>query len=345
MSAEYECCVATNAKLQKQIDNQKEIINSLEDIEHSILLSNDTLKHSVKFELDNHYKEIETKEEGCDLCSIIGAILGAIISGGIAIFIFWRGRKNEKNKEKLKYIDFGEEVFTLLKNITANSKKQVELLNALVTSITEKPYTHGKYNRVSLNLLKRAQSFDTTYVFTTFKTLNLEKKSYIKFYSSIDFLLEVFENIDDDYHTNNSEVITPLSNKFLQLKGEIMNICSNFIESSRRENKTTEAIYTFINQLLIDYHSPETLPDKIDLKYDVDKIIRPLKSELLAKYRDNDISIELLNLSKQAGDFYKTILIESSNLRAGVNSQLEPIGKMITYLDSIEQALSSNYAS
>ena len=231
---------------------QDKIISDINEFKEILNSNNDTLSQAIKSGFDILQKK--PKETICNFCAILGSILGALLSGGFAIFIFVQGKKNDRKRENQKLIYYGEEIYTLIKNIVVNSKKQSELLNDLIASIREKAYTHGNYQHISFNLLQRAQSFDTTFTFNTFKQLNLEKKSYIKFYSSIDFLLEVFTNVDNDYHKNNSELITPLSNDFIKLKQEIFTQGTNYIELQRREEKTDDPLYQYLNKLIMDYY-------------------------------------------------------------------------------------------
>lgn len=318
-------------KIISDINEFKEILNS----------NNDTLAQAIKSGFD--ILQEKPKETNCNICAILGSILGALLSGGFAIIIFVQGKKNERKRENQKLIYYGEEIYTLIKNIVVNSKKQSELLNDLIASIREKAYTHGNYQHISFNLLQRAQSFDTTFTFNTFKQLNLEKKSYIKFYSSIDFLLEVFTNVDNDYHKNNSELITPLSNDFIKLKQEIFTQGTNYIELQRREEKTDDPLYQYLNKLIMDYYGSPSLPETIDIKYDVEMLIRPLKIELLEHFRDYDIANDILNLAKQAGDIYATITQENIKFANALAGQIESINNMIGQLEQIENELKTKY--
>lgn len=336
-----------NRKIQNQnlillIQGQDSISNNLYKIGKYIDSHGDSLQKTID---RNVISFIENpKKQGCNIYAILGSIIGALLSGGVAIGIFMHGKRNEKNKEKQKLYDYGEELFTLIKNIVVNSKKQVELIQVLVNSIKEKPYNHGKYQRISINLIKRAQSFDTTLTFNTFKNLNLEKKSYIKFYSSIDYLYEVFSSIDDDYHRNNKEVITPLSNEFIKLRQQILTRGTEFTDQKSKE-KDKDPLYLYIDKLVLDYYDPKSIPKTIDLKYDMEKLIRPLKEELLAKYRNYQIANELLDLTKQVGDTYATITQENTNLSDALESQIEPVNSMISRLAEIETELKTKYAN
>ena len=329
-------------KINLEIEKYANINSNLEEIKESINSNRDTLKHAINIVFDT-IKE-NPKDSRCNFCSILGSILGALLSGGVAISIFSQGRKNDKKNEKKKLIDYGEEVYTLVKNIVVNSKKQVELLNGLITSIRAKPYTHGNYTHISFNLLKRAQSFDTTHTFNTFKALQLEKMSYIKFYTSIDFLLELFTDIDSDYHKNNSEMITPLSNSFIKLRQEILILATNYTEGKRKESKIDDPLYIYLDQLVIEYITSQTDPKVIDLKYDEEILISPLKIQLLEKFRDYNITNDLLTLAKQAGDIYTTITTENVKFADVLASQLGPIKDNIEKLKLIESELNLKYS-
>jgi hypothetical protein len=330
-------------RLDLQIRNQEAIIKNLTLIEGKFDLRKDTLNTTIKTGL----KEITNKipETGSRFWDILGSAIGAILSGAFAIAIFVQGRRNDKKKENKKVFEYGEEIFTLIKNIVVNSKEQVKLLDTLIQSIREKPHTHGSYKHINFNLLKRAQSFDTTRVFNTFQYLNLEKKSYIKFYSSVDFLLEEFVNVDNDYHENNSKVITPFSNDFIKLRQKIFTQGTDYIEQKRRESKTDDPLYVFLNDLIIQYYTSPDLPSVVDIKYDFDSLIRPLKVELVEKFRDYDQANDILSLAKEAGDIYTSIIGINNDLGNNIEGQMSTVNKMIIQLEQIETELKIKYAS
>ena len=332
-----------NKRIDHQIRNQDAIIKNLALIEETFDLRRDTLNTTLKTGL----KEITNKipESGSRFWDILGSAIGAILSGAFAIAIFVQGRRNDKKKKNKKVFEFGEEIFTLIKNIVVNSKEQVKLLDTLIKSIKEKPHTHGSYKHIDFNLLKRAQSFDTTHVFNTFQYLNLAKKSYIKFYSSVDFLLEEFVNVDNDYHKNNSEVITPLSNDFIKLRQKIFTQGIDYIEQKRRESMTEDPLYVFLNDLIIQYYTSPDLPSEIDIKYDFDTLIRPLKVGLVEKFRDYNQANDIMSLAKEAGDIYTSIIGINNDLGNNIEGQISTVNKMITQLEQIETELKIKYGS
>lgn len=236
LSPELECCVETNSKLEHQISNQGIIIKELKSIHKDLTLKNDTLIHSLKIAVEA--KTEQEEKSGFDFYSLLGALLGAMISGGAAILVFYLGKKDDNKKDNKRLVDFGEQIFILIKNIIKNSEKQKELFEQYITSIKEKPHTHGKYGRISLNLFERAKSFDTTLVFNSFKQLDLDNTSYIKYYTALDYLYEFFNSVYEDYTDHNSQVVTPLSNEFLQLRQQILDKTALTLRELKEKKKT-----------------------------------------------------------------------------------------------------------
>jgi hypothetical protein len=120
---------------------------------------------------------------------------------------------------------------------------------------------------------------------------------------------------------------------------------TEFTDQKRKDKDLSNPLYLFLNKLVLDYYDPKSIPPTIDLKYDMEKLIRPLKEELLAKYRDYKITNDLLNLTKQAGDTYATILQENSKFSSVLENQIEPVNNMVAQLEEIETELKTKYAS
>ncbi len=344
LSPELECCIETNSMLKTQINNQSIIIHELKGITKELALKNDTLVHSLNIAIEN--KEPKDKKCDFDIYGFLGALLGAGLSGGAAILVFFLGKKEESQKRNKGYEDFGEQIFILSKNLIKNSEKQQKLIETYIKSLQEAPHSHGKYGRVSLNLFERAKSFDTTFVFNSFKQLNLEKTSYIKYYNSLDYLYEFFSSVYEDYNTHNSEVVTPLSNKFLELRQEILDKAANALRQFKENGEDSSDIYKVLNQIIVKYYKSPDRPKAIDISYDVNMIIQPLKEELNKdEFISYEISDTLLMLAKRAGDYYQTIIDQAEILASGLSSKIESISSSIEKLTEIKKELENKYAS
>lgn len=147
------------------------LISSLNLLNNAYNQWNPTLNNTIQSGFNEVTNKIPETPSKC--INILGSIIGALLSGAFAIWVFVRGKRIDKKKEEKMLFNYGEEIYTLLKNITINSKKQVELLEQLAKSIKTNPHIPGKFQHINFNLLKRAQSFDTTKVFNTFQHLNL----------------------------------------------------------------------------------------------------------------------------------------------------------------------------
>jgi gas vesicle protein len=304
----------------------------------------DTTHNALKVSVQKKYQRKDIQL--LDIVNFLGGILGAIISGIIAIWVFKRGNIEEKEKEINKIFDFGEQLFVLIKNINENSKLQRDFILQYKESLEQKPYTYGNFKRVSLNALERARSFDITFVFNTFKVLNQEKNTFIKYYNSIDYLFSVFEIIYNDYRNYSNEIVTPMSNKFIELRNEILDKSADYLKKIKDEGKQPDKFYDFLNNLIGDYYTSEERPQEIDIGYDVRKIIRPIKEELIKPdYSSYELTNEILYLAKRSGDYYKTVIDQSKMLNEGINSKLESIYQSIVNLEKIIENLEEHYAN
>lgn len=344
LSPELDSCIKTNSKLQTQISNQSLIIQELKGNNKELTLKNDTLVHTLKIAFEKN----ENKNDECDfdIYGFLGALLGAALSGGAAILVFFLGKKEESKKRNKGYEDFGEQIFILSKNLIKNSEKQKELIETYIKSLQEAPHSYGKYGRVSLNLFERAKSFDTTLVFNSFKQLKLENTSYIKYYNSLDYLYEFFASVYADYDTHNTDVVTPLSNKFIELRQEILDKAAIALREFKERGQDTSDIYKVLNQIIVKYYKSPDRPKVIDISYDVKMIIHPLKEELLKKeFNSYEIADTLLILAKRAGDYYQTIIDQAEILTSGLSSKLESLNSSIDKLTEIKNELEDKYAS
>lgn len=101
----------------------------------------------------------------------------------------------------------------------------------------------------------------------------------------------------------------------------------------------------FLNDLIIQYYTSPDLPSAVDIKYDFDTLIRPLKVELVEKFRDYDQANDILSLAKEAGDIYTSIIGINNDLGNNIEGQMSTVNKMITQLEQIETELKIKYAS
>lgn len=335
-----DCCTQNTIKLNSMQKNLMRVESNFQTVQESFKSVNTNL-YQLKVGLSQLSNQKE--ERKCDYCGIIGSLLGAFLTGLIVIWVFVEGKRREKNKEINKLKDFGKEIHLLVKNIITNANKNVDQIKILIESIKEHPTKHGNYKKVLFNSFERVQSFDTTKIHDLFSLLEFEEEVYINFYGNIDFLTELFRLIDGDYNSTSSEVITPLTNKFLELKSDMLELCTDFLEEKRKENKTDDELFKFLDKLLIDYYKSENLPEGIDINYDNEHLIRIIRIGLLEKFRDWNITNKILKVAQKAGNEAKSIEINNLQFASDLQSQIDNIEGTINKIEGIEKLFSTKY--
>jgi len=328
---------------QNVIERFSSIDTSLNSLKTNELerIFNQTLKVSIE-----NYENENEKESSIEYINLISSVFGAIIGAIIAVLVFVLGKKEERKRELKKSKDFGEQIFELIKHIIKNSEKQRDLIIAYTQSIESKPHTHGEYGRISLGAFERAKSFDTSLVFNSFKALKLPNKTFITYYNSLDFLHGVYTIIDSDYRKHNSEVVTPFSNNFIEIRQKILDTASLYLRECKDKNENIDKFYDFLNNLIGNYYKSKDRPEYIDIHYDFIMIIKSIKNELIKdEYTKYPIVNDLLIFSKRAGDYYKTIVDQAELLRKGISSKIDSINTSINSLKELEEDLNKKYAS
>ena len=74
-------------------------------------------------------------------------------------------------------------------------------------------------------------------------------------------------------------------------------------------------------------------------------LIKPLKPELIEKYRDYDEANGILTLTKEAGDIYYSITQINGDFSTNIEGQIGTLNSMIEKLDQIEGELKIKYPS
>lgn len=325
-----DCCADNSKKITQISDTQNDILVKLRISQDSMSFEKDTTIINI-----HHQKKPEIYRNDCDIFRIIGAIIGAAISGGIALFVFLLGESRKKKSEKQKRKSFGKELITIIISITKIVNDQLEQFKRFIETTREAPYKTNILFKLSFHQLKRIKSFDTTLIFKTFDTIGLKEKDYLKFYSNIDFLDDVINAIFSDYDENNSKHITPMSNEFIKTRNELLDICTDYLEVQRRLNNTEDELYLFINQQILDYYQHPDMTQVPNIHFDIQYLIRPIKTILLERFRDWDITNSILKKAKFCGDLYTSIVQINTSFVNDIEKQIVNINKINISLNNI----------
>ena len=275
---------------------------------------------------------------------IIGAIIGALLSGLVAILVFMLGRRSEKLKEINNIKKFGEELYEITRNITHNSTKQIENLTQFSDSIAKKPMAIGVYNKVSIHLLLRVKTFNPDKIYELFKILKFDRKDFIRYYNHIDFLEEIFRIIDEDYERIKKEIIVPFSNDYIKLKKQMLDLATDYIEDMRKKDKSEDPLSQYLNEYIMDYYSSLRDIKGHDLDHDNEVLIRPFLMELLKSFRDWPITSELIRKASAAANTAYTIKTKNLQMAEDVKIQKENVNDSIQEIKKLENKLEAIYA-
>ncbi len=315
-------------------------------IHSSVLHISNTTNEIVKTqkELISTIKEIElnptinvkapTQKESKGSFTIIGSLLGALLSGFAAIFVFWLRNRKDNNMKKMELKLLGHELYYFMDNIVSNMNSQVATIKELIESLKDGTYKHIILKRVVMNHVQRAKSFETNKTFSTFQYLGLPPKKFINYYSHLDFLFELLTAVDNDIEMNNSKVVTLYSNAFIESRNEALILITDYIGKCVLEKKTDDAFFKYLNNKIIEYHT-NAKPEP-DISYDLVELIRPLKVDLLRDFRDREITNGILTLLKKAGDIAFSIKDSNRKLLDDIHSQIENIEGSIRGIEEIK---------
>ncbi|MBE9467760.1 MAG: hypothetical protein IMY72_05475 [Bacteroidetes bacterium] len=273
---------------------------------------------------------------------IVGSIFGAILSGLIALFIFYLGRRNEKLKRNRQMKAFGKELLSLTNNICNNSNKQIVEYKKTITSISKNKYKQPYLKKITLSVLERAKAIESSVIFNTFNHLKIKDKSYLSFYLSIDFIFEVFNNSFSDYENLTSNIISPFSKEFISLKNRILDLLEISFEAQAK--KVSNDCSKFVEKILNDYDFGSQ-SENSSIEYDLDNLLLPLNKKFSGVFKAYKIALSTKPILKKAIDLSVTISQQNQKFSFDIEEQLENLEKFISDLNDIKTQLQVNYAS
>lgn len=272
--------------------------------------------------------------------TIIGAFVGALLSGLFAIWVFERGIKNEKEKEAQKEsnrIKRSLATFhTLLKSIIKTTKQQTSDFDEYIEKIKKNPLSNLVPKQLPHASLDRIQKLSTSELIELFQHLFLTTDDYLKTVNNLDYLYAVLNQIPKDIESVKGNSIHDLSTKFIQTRGEIITTCTDFLIEMKRvdpKHKDNE-LWKFIDGLIVDYYKGVG-DGNPDLQYDYDKLVTPLKTVLIFKFPLEPVSNEILKKTKIASDIIYTIKEFNSGFATDLSTATEQIKVSITEIEAL----------
>lgn len=284
-------------------------------------------------------------------------LLGVLITGLIAVYLFNQGIKKERrlNKEfrdnaKQDLIEkesedlefFKKHFITLTEGVIGNSLKQKDDYQEYANKILKNPRQQHLPTQRTHENITRLLKIDTQKLFQLIDSLGIEGKDYINFLGNLDYLNEIFQVIPNDIHEGNGKIIIDLSQRLIEVRTEILNTAADFVGKEKFENKDhhNSPIWNTLNELIFEYYNNNDGVPSVE--WDYEKLITPIKEKLLTEeFRYLEISNTLLNLSKTGGDIVFSIIEGNTYMANDIINTCEIIDSVCNKINVLKDQISN----
>jgi hypothetical protein len=241
-----------------------------------------------------------------DFLNVSGALLGALITGLTAVWIFRKGineeRKSKELEESVRLNDIEDLYFLLLENVSTGIKTQTELIDNYVNQINEDENKTIQIPKVINQDLNRIINLDSKDILKIYRNRNIRVEEYNKVFSNLDFILEIKNQIDNTYNKYLDKIVH-YSELFTKYMNKILTLTSTYLAYEKIENPKTykeNPLWNFINDQILLYYKERDENNNIDYHYDA--FIRPLNVGLVENFRKYRETVKITVLCKKAND-------------------------------------------
>jgi hypothetical protein len=220
---------------------------------------------------------------------LIGAVIGALISGFFAVLLFYFGLRHERKKDIIKrqnelndHLDY---LKTVISGITGKVNEQSDFIDSFIKKLNEKNFKRKeltKTQNINSSCLKAIPLFEIKKAFSSKEELG--HKTFSKFVDCSDSLDFLTENLITYFDIFGKEFM-----RIQNMYNEGITGVQNIIEEYKKflivnhQDVSKDPLILFWIKLLKDWSSIDEL-DKDMIKTDpyvtIDKLINPLKNEL-----------------------------------------------------------------
>lgn len=260
---DIECCISINEKLDEQTDilklqyelnaKDKQVINKIYE------------KVTDTPSADMTYK---------DWFNIIGTLFGSLLGAVVAILVFKRGIKHEKEKEEEKKRSLLKVIALSLDNIEKKCKTKVQYIEEYNDSVHKKPWEHSILKINTIDEAIRIKSLNVDYVFDAFYEFKIDEKYYIKLHPHLDYIYDLFKSLDNDYSNHSHQYITTPSNEILKINEQIQNE-SVFLATDLDKNPSLVILANPIWEIIKSYNE-KIKENKTNIDFIIKNSIDPL---------------------------------------------------------------------
>lgn len=285
----------------------------------------------------------------------IVSFLGILISAVIAIYLFNKGLKKERDRfqenrniEKQDRIEqknteiqgVKDHILVLLERILRAVDQQIEEYLNKAFEVLKNPHKRLIINLYTHENLKRLISIDSHKVWEVFSTSGIENKHYYNLFACLDYFNNVFKKVQEDVYEGNGQVSTNLMNDLIKIRNNILDEATNYIFTERRDNPKFDSnpFWVMINQIVLDYYyDNDGIPD---IYRDYTMVINKFKIEMLREqFKYQPVANEILKLCKIGGDTYFSINQINKELAGDIISVSEHVQDMSIKLSEILEIL------
>ena len=288
---DIECCISINKKLDEQTDILKQ--------QYELSAKNKQVINKIYEKVTDTPNADMTYK---DWLNIIGTLFGSLLGAGVAIFVFKRGIKHEKEKEEEKKRSLLKAIALTLDNIEKKCRTKVLYIKEYNESVHKRPWEHSILKINTIDEAIRIKSLNVDYVFDAFYEFKIDEKYYIKLHPHLDYISDLFKSFDNDYSNHSHQYITMPSNEILKINEQIQNE-SVFLAIDLEKNQRLTILAKPIWEIINSYKE-----NKTNIDFIIKKSIDPLLHLYIKKEYLNIKSIrDFLPLLKHSKALYDSI--------------------------------------
>lgn len=291
-------------------------------------LLNDIQKHVIKIS--------SPKENSGIPLSLVGSLLGALISALVAIGIFTLGQWINRRKEIEKKRSLLKAISLMLGSIEKKCHKRIEYISTYKKDVETTPWKFAPFPINTVEEIVRLKNMNVDYIFDAFYEFKIAEDGYVEFYSRLDFVYDLTKSMEKDYFNNVHDYITLPSNEILQLNESILEQCVIFIEKMKDETAALE-ITQSLNLLIVNFYRSSEGKES-DIKNIIDSSINPILELIMnSRFKSSPWFKDVLPKLKRARSLYKFVCYSNKDFASQLESKKVDISQAVDKLRTIRE--------
>lgn len=305
---------------QQQYQLEKENKESLKDIQKQVV------------------KIAAPKESSGIPLSLVGSLLGALISALVAIGIFTLGQWINRRKEIKKKRSLLKAISLMLGSIERKCHKRIGYISTYKKDVEATPWKFASFPINTVEEIVRLKNMNVDYIFDAFYEFKIAEDSYVDFYSRLDFVYDLIKSMEKDYFNNIHDYITLPSNEILQLNESILEQCVIFMEKMKGDTVALE-ITQPLNQLIVNFYKGNEGKES-DIKNIIDSSINPILALIMgSRFKSSSWFKDVLPKLKRARSLYKFVCDSNKDFASQLESKKEDISQAVDKLRTIREGI------